>query len=381
VTRDDGLRATAETEGFQTATRDLAKTRDQLEEWLKRLLPAEASLTISDLEAPSANGMSSETLLFEVTWSHWRGQQQNRFAARIAPDPANLPVFPVYDLSAQFRLLQLLALDGTVPVPRVWWFEPDAATLGAPFFLMDRIDGRVPPDVLPYNFGSWLSEASEADQRLLQESSIGVLAAIHALPDPRSRFDFLLSPGEDGSLRAHMAGQRRYYEWVADGVPSPLLERCFDWLEDHWPQREGPAVLSWGDARIGNIIYRDFTPVAVLDWEMASLGPREIDVAWFIFLHRFFEEFATGAGLPGMPHFLRREDVVATYQDASGTQLEDLDFYLVYAALRNGIVMRATQRRAIHFGQASMPADVDDLIFHRSSIERMLEGTYWDAVA
>ncbi len=76
-----------------------------------------------------------------------------------------MPVYPTYDLSAQFRLLQILDDVGSVPVPKVWWFEPDPATVGASFFVMDRLDGRVPPDVMPYNFGSWLSEVSADQQR------------------------------------------------------------------------------------------------------------------------------------------------------------------------------------------------------------------------
>ena len=44
-------------------------------------------------------------------------------------------------------------------------------------------------------------------------------------------------------------------------------------------------MLNWGDARVGNILYRDFAPIAVLDWEMATVGPREVDLAWMIFLH------------------------------------------------------------------------------------------------
>ena len=60
-----------------------------------------------------------------------------------------------------------------------------------------------------------------------------------------------------------MLGQRAYYEWVAaDGLRSPLLERTFDALEARWPRHEGRAVLSWGDARIGNVLYSGFEPEA-----------------------------------------------------------------------------------------------------------------------
>lgn len=376
MSADDRSRTAEHVDRIQTATRDLEQTRVNLERWLSRRLPAPATPAVSQIEAPSANGLSSETLLFDVTWAQGGLDTGHSFAARVAPDPANLPVFPSYDLEAQFRLLQILGELDPVPVPRVWWFEPDPAALGAAFFVMDRIDGRVPPDVMPYNFGSWLSEASAAEQSHLQSASVNVLAAIHAVPDPGTAFGFL--PGD--SLRDHVDAQRRYYQWVAGGTRIPLLEQCFDWLDAHWPAQEGPAVLCWGDARIGNILYRGFEPAAVLDWEMAALGPREIDVAWFIFLHRFFEDIAISYDLQGMPHFLRRDDVVTAYETAAGEQLRDLDFYLLYAALRHGIVMSRTQQRAIHFGEAPAPRDPDDLIFHRATLERMLEGTYWDAV-
>src|SRR5688572_16647240 len=142
----------------KTTTRDLAETRVHLERWFAEQLPPGSAPMISELEAPAANGLSSETLLFEASWSADGEPRTQEFAARVAPDPANKPVFPVYDLHGQFRLLQLLA-DSPVPVPRVWWLEPDPSVLGASFFVMERMHGRVPPDLMPYNFGSWLSEA------------------------------------------------------------------------------------------------------------------------------------------------------------------------------------------------------------------------------
>jgi aminoglycoside phosphotransferase (APT) family kinase protein len=82
------------------------------------------------------------------------------------------------------------------------------------------------------------------------------------------------------TLRQHVDAQRAYYRWALadDGVRIPLIERTFEWLEQHWPAEPGPNVLSWGDARIGNVMYQDFEPVAVFDWEMAALGPRELDL-------------------------------------------------------------------------------------------------------
>jgi aminoglycoside phosphotransferase (APT) family kinase protein len=245
---------------------------------------------------------------------------------------------------------------------------------------MGRVDGQVPPDVMPYNFGdSWLFEASTADQRRLQDSTVAVLAELHGIERPGEQFPFLdPSTAGDTPLRRRVARTRDWYDFAAaGGFASPLIERCFAWLDDHWPSHEGPTVVCWGDARIGNAMYRDFVPVAVLDWEMATLGPRELDVAWLVYGHRIFEDIAASLELPGMPHFLRRDDVVATYESLTGHTPQDLDFYGTYAALQYGIVFLRTGHRQVHFGEIEMPADVDDLIMNREPLERMLAGAYW----
>ena len=279
----------------------------------------------------------------------------------------------------RFRTMQLVRQLTDVPVPEPLWVETDASIIGQPFFVMRRVDGVVPPDVMPYAFGdNWLFDATEDQQRTLATSAVQVLADLHAIPDAEKHFAFLLPDGEGTVLERHYRRHYRdYYDWAASETPSPLVERCFARLEADWPSDEGETVLSWGDARIGNILYRDFEPVAVLDWEMASLGPREIDVAWFQYLHRFFQDLAEGYGLPGLPDFLRRDDVVDAYEAKTGHRCRDMDWYGMLAATRHGVVSLRTGIRGVQFGQAPMPDDVDDLIMHRTTLERMLDGTYW----
>ena len=287
-----------------------------------------------------------------------------------------MPVFASYDLTRQFEVIRAVAEHTDVPVPPPYWDEPDAEPLGAPFFVMGRIEGQVPPDVMPYNFGdSWLFDAAPEDQRTLQDTTIDVLARLHAMPPPA----FLEFPGPgETALRRHLAHTRAWYEYVTtDCGPSPLLEQVFELLEAQWPAAESASVVSWGDARIGNVMYRDFRPVAVLDWEMCGVGPRELDLAWFIHAHRVFEDLATMLELPGMPHFMRRDDVVARYAAASGYEPRDLDFYETYAAVQWGIVYLRTGTRQVRFGEREMPADVDELLYNREPLLRILDGTYF----
>jgi aminoglycoside phosphotransferase (APT) family kinase protein len=366
----------SETTRPRTSTRDPGELERALERWLGTKLPG---ARLSGLSVPESNGMSSETILFDVTWPDDDARQHLRCAARLAPDPAAAPVFPVYDLERQFTVMRLVGERAAVPVPVTLWSEPDTAPLGTPFFVMERVEGQVPPDVMPYPFGSWLSEAAPADQRRLQDAAVRVLAAIHGADVTAEDTAFLeLDRPGDTALRRHIADTAAYYEWVvADGARSPLIERAFAWLEDHWPRDERAPAISWGDARIGNMMFRDFEPVAVLDWEMAAIGPPEIDLGWMIYLHRFLDDIALDAGLPGMPGFMRMEDVAATYEAASGCSPRQLEFFTLYAALRHAVVMSRVARRQVLFGEIAMPADPDDMIMHRASLEQMLDGAYW----
>lgn len=357
----------------KTNTRDLAATRAALESWLAAKV---GDVTVSELQAPPTNGMSSETILFDATW----GGSTTGLVGRIPPDPANKPVFPTYDLPGQFRTMSLVRELSPVPVPEPLWLEDDPAVLGQPFFVMRRVDGVVPPDVMPYPFGdNWLFDGTGEERRRLQDASVRVLADLHAIPDAERHFAYL-HDGVDGAtpLRRHFRKELLdYYAWASQETRSPLVERCLAWLQDNWPADEGDTVFSWGDARIGNVLYRDFEPVAVLDWEMASLGPREIDVAWFQYLHLFFQDLAAGYGLPGLPDFMRRDDVIDAYQARTGYRCRDMDWYGMLAATRHGVVSLRTGIRGVQFGQQPMPDDVDDLIMHRSTLEQMLDGTYW----
>ena len=359
----------------KTSTRDRAALRTGLQQWLQLRHPAGTAATIADFDAPSTNGMSSETILVTVEWQDGSTQRE-RLVVRLSPDAAAVPVFPTYDLDKQFRVMQLVGEHTTVPVPPMRWYEASDQWLGSPFLVMGHIDGQVPPDMMPYVFGSWLTEAT-ADQRdALQHATVSVLANLHAMPiGPNCAF---LEYEVEGTtpLRRHVEDQRRFYDWVAaDGVRSPLIERSFAWLDNHWPA-EGETVISWGDSRIGNILYQDFRPAAVLDWEMVGLATREVDLAWLVCLHRSFQEIAERYGVPGLPDFLRRADVTTTYRELTGYDPHDMDWYEAYAALRFAIIMFRITRRSVRFGEAEMPADPDDAISHRALLERMLDGTY-----
>lgn len=357
----------------RTTTRDREDLTRRLTAWLGTRLPGAKAVRVT---VPESNGLSSETLLFELDHPE---PPVRACALRLAADPAAYTVFPVYDMARQYRTMRLVAEHSDLPVPRVLWLEEDPGPLGAPFFVMERVRGRVPPDVMPYTYeGNWLHAADDAERERLEAASVALLARLHDQVPPEEA-EFLALPGEGDALRRHVTAQRTYYDWVVDGrARSPLIEAAFDRLEELWPRDPGHAVLNWGDARIGNVVYDGFEPVAVLDWEMAALAPREVDLGWTVYLHRFFQDLTVAFGQRGLPDFLRRDRVEARYARLTGHTPRDMDFYTLYAALRHAIVMLRIAYRQVHFGEASVPADPDTLILHHGSLRAMVQGSYWD---
>jgi aminoglycoside phosphotransferase (APT) family kinase protein len=242
---------------------------------------------------------------------------------------------------------------------------------------MDYVDGVVPPDVMPYTFGgNWFADAPPEQQRKLQDASVGVLASLHSIPDAQKTFGFLTDGlTGDTALRRHFGWVRSWYDFaVPDIGRSPLLERTFGWLEDNWPDEAAASdpVLLWGDARVGNVLYRDFQPIAVLDWEMVTLGPRELDVAWMIYAHMVFQELAGLATLSGLPDVMREDDVRATYRHLTGIELGDLSWFYAYSGVMWACVFMRTGARRVHFGETEKPDDVESLFYHAGLMKRLI---------
>ncbi|ORM36474.1 phosphotransferase family protein [Williamsia sp. 1135] len=364
---------------LQRTSRDASTLPDRLAAWLSTVLPGGVVPDVVVDSGIDSNGMSSETIVLAATWETDGEKTTHRYVARVTPAAEDIPVFPTYRLDHQFEVMRLVGALTDIPVPQVHWMEPTGDVLGTPFFLMDHVEGLVPPDVMPYTFGdNWFHDADVERQRRLQDATVEILAGLHSIPNASETFAFLgEGGGGDTALRRNVNWCKSWYEFAVPGIGrSPLLDRAFEWLDDNWPTTADSAdpVLLWGDARFGNTLYRDFEPVAVLDWEMTALGPRELDLAWMIFSHRVFQHITTLMGLSGMPDVLREEDVVATYTELTGVEVGDLSWFYAYAAVIWGCVFMRTGARQVHFGEIEMPDEVDGLFHHRALLEELIAG-------
>ena len=335
---------------LEHSSRDLTALPEVMSQWLSTVLPGGATPEITVESGVDSNGMSSETIILTGRWDEDGERREQKFVARVAPAEQDVPVFSSYRMDHQFDVIRLVGEKTDVPVPPVRWLEPTGSVLGTQFFLMDYVDGRVPPDVMPYTFGdNWFADAPLESQRELQDSTVEVIAKLHAIPEPEKIFGFLDDGSEPNALRRNFNWLKSWYQFaVPDIGRSALVERSLEWLEANWPEDVAAtdSVLVWGDSRVGNVLYDGFKPAAVLDWEMATLGPREMDVAWIIFAHMVFQELAGLAGLPGLPDVMREEDVRSRLHRAQRRRAGRPE--LVLRVLRRDLVLRvhADQRPA-----------------------------------
>ncbi|GAA1515956.1 phosphotransferase family protein [Nocardioides humi] len=355
-----------------TPVHGLDELRERFAAWLGRRVGAPVSL--EEFAPPRGSGSSAVSVLVSATWESDAGSSTLELVLRLPPRAEAVPLFPTYPLATQAAVLEVLGGLDRVPVPAVYAFEESPEALGSPFLVMERVHGEIPTGNPSYAIEGWLLDAAPHERRRVQDGTIGCLAAVHATPDPAARLPHLATNGNVDALRAHVAAQQDHYAWTVslDGVRVPVIERAFEWIESHWPSDPGEPVLSWGDARLGNVVFREFEPVAVLDWDMAALGPRELDLAWFLLSHEVNQGTAEAMGLPGLPGFCATEDVVASYEARTGHQVRDLDFYRVYAALRLSTIRAQVTRRLIHQG-LEPPESGDDYAGHPSILATLLE--------
>ncbi len=362
---------------LQRSSRDVTTLPAVMSKWLSTVLPDGATPEVTVESGVDSTGMSSETIILTARWQQDGAPIEQKLVTRVAPSAEDVQVFPTYRLDHQFEVIRQVGEITDVPVPTVRWLESTGDVLGTPFFVMDYVDGVVPPDVMPYTFGNnWFADAPTERQRELQDSTVEVLAKLHSIPNAEKTFGFL-TEGQSGdtALQRHFNWVRSWYDFaVPDIGPSPLLERTFQWLQDNWPTEiaEREPVLLWGDSRVGNVLYRDFRPIAVLDWEMVALGPRELDVAWMIHAHMVFEELTKLAGLPGLPEVMREDDVRDTYQRLTGVEVGDLNWFYVYSGVMWACVFMRTGARRVHFGEVEKPDDVESLFYHAGLLKRLL---------
>jgi aminoglycoside phosphotransferase (APT) family kinase protein len=315
---------------------DLGDVRAGLERWLTAHRPEAGNLRLAPLSRP-VSGLSSTTLFAEASWTTAGGQTTRESLVARLP-PAGDGLFPTYDLAAQAKVQTVLA-STSIPVAAPVAMEEDTSWVGVPFLLMQRVPGRVVDTHPPFLTGGWLHASSTADQATLHGHFIDTLAGIARLRWADLNLGFLTRP-EGRGLDGELKWWGSYVEWVAlaggdEDAPAEIAAGLA-WCRSHRPAIEPDPSLLWGDVQLVNAVFdASFRPAAILDWEMASIGPAEMDLGWFLAIHAMTVATAK-TDLPGFPD---RRRTIERYEEGLGRAVRDIEWYETFALVRSGAIM------------------------------------------
>ena len=244
-----------------------------------------------------------------------------------------------HDMGREYRVLSALAATD-VPVPRVFAFCEDESVNDASFYVMEKVDGRIlrTPDDLA------VLDADAA--RRCSEVLVDVLVKIHAV-------DYeAVGLGDFGRPDGYLERQVRRWgeQWERSKTrPLPAIEELARRLRAALPQSPTPTIVH-GDYRLDNTMLSTDDPgrvIAVLDWEMATLGDPLADLGLFLLYYGRSDAqvVATGATIDPDAGFLHRDDVIDRYARLSGRSVDQLDFYETLASYKLAIIVEGIHAR------------------------------------
>ena len=244
-----------------------------------------------------------------------------------------------HDMVREYRVITALG-DTDVPVPRTYALCEDDDVNGAPFYVMERVHGRILRD------GEDLAALTPDEAAACSRELVDVLARIHSV-------DYeAVGLGDFGHPDGFMERQLRRWgqQWErskADDLPA--IDDLAQRLRRALPE-SGPPTIVHGDYRLDNTMLADDDAgriAAVLDWEMSTLGDPLADVGLFLLYWGQSEAqiIATGQAIDEQAGFASRNEIVELYAKESGRPVDNLDFYVVFAFYKLAIIVEGIAAR------------------------------------
>lgn len=365
----------APTPEFIAALRRRYPIEPEIEKLLTRKMerrsgPAYSMVTLEALTR-SLSALLTETLIgsFEITDQCWlaggASKLQMRFTLRWT-DPAAgattsdlvVRMEPSESINASSRLREfelLRALHATVPVPRVYWVDPDGRWFPEPALVYAYAEGVAKPTSvvsgsvtgIGTNFGPRL-------RRLLGPQFVKYLAATHTFDHEQADLDAFSRPAIGSTDSAQLQINRTLRVWEEDrGEEFALMDVAANWLQRNVPTLDRASVVH-GDYRAGNFLFDeasgDFT--AVLDWERAYIGDRHRDLAWST--ARVIGHMAEDGKTYLICGLMPIEEFHARYRDASGLTIDPvkLHFYEVLNRYQQVTTVLGTAYRVVRLSKS-----------------------------
>jgi aminoglycoside phosphotransferase (APT) family kinase protein len=260
------------------------------------------------------------------------------FVLRKKPPGQLLP--SAHAVDREYKVLRALQ-NTNVPVPRVHLLCDDDAVIGAMFYVMDYVEGRVFTDRL-------LPGCTPDERRQMYDACNEVLAKLH-------RVDYRAVGLEDyGKPTGYVARQvsRWSKQYVASRIEdTPAMDRLMGWLPANMPSQD-EATIAHGDYRIGNLLFhpRQSRVVAVLDWELSTIGHPLSDLAYCCGAYHI--PYAGGRGFGdvdlkalGIP---TEAEFVESYRRRAGREdIPDWTFFIVFSLFRSAAILAGVYRRSV----------------------------------
>jgi aminoglycoside phosphotransferase (APT) family kinase protein len=323
----------------------------RLDAWLRATIPGvEGQITLELI----SGGQSNPT--FFVSYP------TRRLVLRKKPSGPVLP--SAHAVDREHRIMQALAPTG-VPVPRMLAYHAEPDVVGTPFYVMERLEGRV--------FGDCsLPGVAPAERRAMYLEMADTLAKLHRV-DWRTLG--LADFGREGNYF-----QRQVARWIKQWELSktrelPDVDRIAKWLTEHIPPNDA-TTIAHGDFRIGNMMYHPTEPriVGVLDWELSTLGHPLADVAYSALAWRLLpSEYMGMRGLDHAALGIPTEDEYLERYYASAPDFGRVEpFHTAFSLFRGAVIFEGIAARAKSGVAASKnAAEVGELsvVFFRRTIE------------
>ncbi|MBN9509415.1 MAG: phosphotransferase [Alphaproteobacteria bacterium] len=308
----------------------------RLAAWLRDNVPGYAG--VPEVER-FEGGQSNPTFLLRAA--------SGAYVLRRKPQGALLA--SAHAVDREFRVLRALH-GGAVPVPRPYALCEDPSVIGSSFCVMDFVEGRVFWD-------QTLPDCTPAERAAIYDSMGATIAALHSVD---YRAVGLEGFGKPGAYVARQIDRWTRQYRASETAPIAAMDRLIDWLPRHLPARDATAIVH-GDYRIDNLIFHPTEPrvVAVLDWELATLGDPVADFAYHVMSWRIAPAAFRGLagvdvaalGIPTEP------DYVAAYFRRTGfAPVADWDFYVIFGMFKMTAILQGVYKRALDGTAASAQA-------------------------
>lgn len=302
---------------------------ENLASFLDEALPGSGGFEFERHQA----GHSNETFFVRRGDSDW--------VLRRPPLGAFLP--SAHDVGREYKVMSALK-ETPARVPRTVTMCEDDSIIGAQFYVMEKVDGCVIRDVLP-------DHITHDDRKRLGEELVDALVELHGV-------DFnACGLGDLGKPTGYL--ERQLKRWTGQMEltlpltrPLPVLEEVGRWLHDQLPV-SGPSTIVHGDYKLDNVMFSKTSPVelvAILDWEMSTLGDPLADLGW---MTSFWREpgdeeasvFAQTTQVTQLPGFSSRDELIERYASATGRDVSALPWYQVLAIWKLAILLEGSYAR------------------------------------